>query len=189
MDSDPASREGCLGGRPRGRGCGGSSSLPAPLAPKAQRPPTVCGPLLTLAVSCGWVHLSSGWVHLSLGLRATPTPALPGGSWGSSRGREGGGAAAPWSSGWELTLEAPPSPEDQVSNCRPGAEFNPLSPDSPGGLAGGVSRGPASLASAQSPSRPWPSHHSAFRPGGQGTDRCWGLSPWRSSLYYIQWDV
>lgn len=106
----------------------------------------MCGPRLTLAVSCGWVHVSCGWVHLSLGLGTTSTPAPPEEAGAAPGGGRGGGAASPWSSGWELTLEAPPSPEDQVSNCGPGTEFQPSQPRLTWWSCWGLSRGLASLA-------------------------------------------
>lgn len=68
------------------RAGGGVSSLPAPLAPKAQRPQQFV-PHLTLAVSCGCVFLSCGCVHSCSSLEPC-LPTLSRGSWGSpSEGR------------------------------------------------------------------------------------------------------
>lgn len=89
------------------------------------------------------------------------------------------------SSGWELNLEVPS--ENQVSNRLPWGQAAALSAQSPLVVLLGGLQGPSSLALlAQSPSRPWPGHHSAFLVWREGTDRCWGLGPQRSSLNFIQ---
>ena len=135
--------EGVYAGDGQGRG-GGVPSLPAPLAPKAQRPPAVCvlpdlGCLLWLCPRLLWVCPPLLWV--------CPPHIL---AWSHACllfPEEAGAAPVKGGSGWELNLEVPPSPENQVSNHLSWGRAAALSAQSSlvvllGGLQGAFLPGP-----------------------------------------------